>query len=882
MEILVAWRQQRRLTKIGATGAIFGVLAFGVNSAAQWLAGGLNQVLLLFVATFSALWAASAALDRAKNPSVTAAQGSGWRYIAAYPIIWTASLVWTELVKLPPFAYLSEMPVGGALRIAAMFPLMLGIALFISSVPRPGRIRNMLDAAITSSSVAVFSWHFVLAPVAGALRSRLFSDWTALAYPIGAGLIVFVALTLVFAAASIPKWRNGVVALALGAIAIAASDNVTTLQTLKHGNTPLWFELFWPLGAICIAVASHLWPASTLDVSDLKEELKRYTNRPRQLLSLTGPYVIAVVSYGVVAQAELADNHNIGMVTFLMGGFLMLLVIARQIATFFENFKLAEQVTKFNSDLEFIVERRTAQLNALYALSKAVGNSLDIEGVLRNSAEHATKALDGDAVITNVTPFAFLGASSLTEFVRHQGIEQDLWILDQLNILDVTWNSTSGQLHDKSFKRHAKYVLAPVISKGRNFGWIAVVRWNEPFDESDATLLEGIAAEVGTALENARLYDVAKQMADIDSVTGVLNHRAAQERFDFAFAHAKDVGEPFSVLMIDINNFKFFNDTYGHLAGDQVLKSVARAMRDVTRPHDVIARYGGDEFLIIMPNSGSGDANSLAECLLERVALDGYPEPGSDRVIPYSVSIGASSYPETAKSRNEVLYQADSEMYKVKKTYTASAPARKAIRKPSSASGETFDLLDSMINAVDNKDYYTRAHSEEVTEYALWVAVELGLSEEAKKTIRVAGLLHDVGKIGIPDEILRKPGHLTDEEYDVMKQHPVVGAMIVSSMPGMSDILPGVKYHHERWDGAGYPEGLAGEAIPLLGRLLAVPDSYSAMTTDRPYRRGMEPAVALAKIREGSGSQFDPSIVEAFARALSKRSQNQETYAKAA
>jgi HD-GYP domain-containing protein (c-di-GMP phosphodiesterase class II) len=134
----------------------------------------------------------------------------------------------------------------------------------------------------------------------------------------------------------------------------------------------------------------------------------------------------------------------------------------------------------------------------------------------------------------------------------------------------------------------------------------------------------------------------------------------------------------------------------------------------------------------------------------------------------------------------------------------------------------------------------------------------------------MAGLLHDVGKVGIPDEILRKPGRLTDEEYDVMKQHPVVGAMIVSSMPGFQEIIPGVRNHHERWDGTGYPDGLAGEAIPLLGRLLAVPDTMSAMTTDRPYRKGLTWEAALEEVERKSGTQFDPSIVAAFLSAEKK------------
>ncbi|MEQ1935036.1 MAG: hypothetical protein ABL962_14350, partial [Fimbriimonadaceae bacterium] len=257
MDVLAVWLRQRRLTKVGSIGAIIGVLLYSANSVNGWVTGDLNEVLFLFVVTTSALWAACAALDRSKSPFVTAVQSAGWKYIAIYPIIWTASVVWTLLVKLPPFEFIRHFPADSTLRIGALLPLVLGIGLLIGSVPRPGRVRNMLDASITTSSVAVFSWHFVLAPVWGALRSRLLSDWTALAYPIGAGLAVFLAITLVFAAAPINRWRTGVIAIGFGALAIAAAENVSTLEMLKHGGMPVWFKLFWPVGVISLALASH-------------------------------------------------------------------------------------------------------------------------------------------------------------------------------------------------------------------------------------------------------------------------------------------------------------------------------------------------------------------------------------------------------------------------------------------------------------------------------------------------------------------------------------------------------------------------------------------------------------------------------------------------
>jgi HD-GYP domain-containing protein (c-di-GMP phosphodiesterase class II) len=148
------------------------------------------------------------------------------------------------------------------------------------------------------------------------------------------------------------------------------------------------------------------------------------------------------------------------------------------------------------------------------------------------------------------------------------------------------------------------------------------------------------------------------------------------------------------------------------------------------------------------------------------------------------------------------------------------------------------------------------------------IARELGLSEETQRTLRIAGLLHDLGKIAIPDSILKKPGALSDEEFEVMKQHPVLGWLIVSAIPSLAETLPGIRHHHERWDGRGYPDGLAGENIPLLGRLMAVPDAFSAMTTDRPYRKGLSVQEAIGRLREGVGTQFDPAMVVTFVRAL--------------
>ena len=181
---------------------------------------------------------------------------------------------------------------------------------------------------------------------------------------------------------------------------------------------------------------------------------------------------------------------------------------------------------------------------------------------------------------------------------------------------------------------------------------------------------------------------------------------------------------------------------------------------------------------------------------------------------------------------------------------------------------DDFSMLDALVTSVDNKDRYTRRHSEDVMRYSLMIARGLGLTSAEQHTVAVAALLHDVGKIGVPDSILRKPGLLTGEEFEAVKRHPAMGAVMVTAAAGLEDTLDAVRHHHERWDGNGYPFGLRAEETPLIARLMAVADAFSAMTTDRAYRKGMTHEKAAAILTEGSGTQWDPQCIEIFLEAL--------------
>jgi diguanylate cyclase (GGDEF)-like protein len=322
-----------------------------------------------------------------------------------------------------------------------------------------------------------------------------------------------------------------------------------------------------------------------------------------------------------------------------------------------------------------------------------------------------------------------------------------------------------------------------------------------------------------------------------------------------------------AVVMLDVDNFKFFNGVYGHTTGDEVLRQVAERLQGACRPYDTLARFGGDEFALLLPNVGGTSAAEIEARLRADLAGLTYGLVGQETplpiIIPITVSVGASLLPQGDLNCSAVVRLADARLLRSKTGGDAESEADR-VRVQAGRSLSGFSMLDALVTAVDNKDRYTRKHSEDVMEYSLRIARELGLDETRRRTVAVAALLHDVGKIGVPDAILRKPGKLSDEEFAAVKQHPTMGAAIVSAVPGLEGTLDAVRHHHERWDGGGYPSGLRGEETPLIARLMAVADAFSAMTTDRPYRQGMDREKALAILAEGAGAQWDPECVVAF------------------
>ena len=379
-----------------------------------------------------------------------------------------------------------------------------------------------------------------------------------------------------------------------------------------------------------------------------------------------------------------------------------------------------------------------------------------------------------------------------------------------------------------------------------------------------------------TEREEDRLRDELQTLVVTDSLTGLHNRRYLHERLADEINRAEQHRHSLALMLLDVDNFKLFNDTYGHLGGDRVLRLVAEALVETSAENDIVARYGGDEFVIVLPNVSRHEAYQAGEQLRKHVSGATIDFEGSEPV-PVAVSVGIAFYPDDATSEDRLIARADAALYVSKEAggnlITLSGDERNT---ESDKESNTFGALAGLVRTIDRKDRHTGAHSKEMAALAQSLGKSLGLPRDVIEALHHAGLLHDVGKIGTPDYILKKPGPLTPEERQIMQQHVVLSDLIVQGVPHLAHVAAAVRTHHERYDGTGYPGGLKGEQIPLVGRILAVVDAYSAMTMDRPYRKALTPDQAKEELRRGAGLQFDSELVDVFMDILAGEGETQQ------
>jgi len=559
--------------------------------------------------------------------------------------------------------------------------------------------------------------------------------------------------------------------------------------------------------------------------------------------------------------------------------------------------------------------------------------------LINNVSSHAITTLDPGEMLAKITaemekhlPYDHFGIATLDYSVKELLVEAEAGArreavgrriaLGEGLIGQVARSGQMGVVRDASASTPRLVLpdssagVALPVTYGEQFLGVLYVESEEPcqFPEQDVQLLRTLADLFAGALHNAMTFQKAQEQAITDGLTGVKTHRFLMEALSSEWKRSTRANRPLALVLMDLDHFKFVNDFYGHLEGDVVLQRVGHILEQNCRRSDVVARYGGDEFVILMPETSVEQARQLANKLRGWIASDPLLR---DKNI--TASFGIAAFPVHGSTPQELIQVADSSMYlskhqggnsvssaeqgdpndrrrwkkdvleaylgvTLKRLFSTGPEAfeeiyrrleqfTRSLREQGEAAQETLppvvvETVTSLAFAIDAKDHYTQGHSQKVSAYAVMIAQALGLCPADIEEIRLAGLLHDIGKVGIPEAILNKSGPLDASEWETMKTHTDLGARILEPLRPMIRIREMVRHHHEFYDGSGYPKRLEGEQIPHGARVIAVADAYDTITSERTYKKARTPEDAFAELERCAANQFDPEIVRVFVETM--------------
>ncbi|MFC1907038.1 diguanylate cyclase [Chloroflexota bacterium] len=558
-----------------------------------------------------------------------------------------------------------------------------------------------------------------------------------------------------------------------------------------------------------------------------------------------------------------------------------------------EDLTLLEDVTDrvaVSMEKEYLREQlkeREEELSIINRSSTIITSSLDIQTIYDSFIQELKKVVEvswAAIVLIDDGKAHFLALSSeigspwqVGERIPIKGTATEWMVAHRKAIVEADLSQASrfatGKYHLKQGVRSVVYV--PLIAKGEVIGSLIVAsRHPDAYSQRQVKLLEQLSSQIAMPIENSRLYAKSEQLARVDELTGLLNRRSLDEQIRSEIGRHSRYGGIFSIIILDLDFFKAFNDNYGHLAGDKLLKQISGIMENTIRSTDRAFRYGGDEFAVLLPQTAIEAAYTVAERIRQQViskAKAGH--------IAVTISLGLAAWPADGIRTDQIMATADTALYLAKRSGgNRSCCASGTLMPPGDSTVKLGDIEDSktlrsifdLAATVDARNHYTQSHSQKVEEYAIALAEALNVEPQEIDRLRTCALLHDIGKIGISDKILNKHGKLTAQDWEAIKTHPQQGAAIAGHFHQLASCIPGILHHHEKYDGSGYPKGLTGEAIPLESRILAIADAFAAMNSDRPYSDALSYEEALEEIKRGAGSQFDPALVEAFLSMVHK------------
>jgi diguanylate cyclase (GGDEF)-like protein len=656
-------------------------------------------------------------------------------------------------------------------------------------------------------------------------------------------VVLIDLLAVVAAVASLtarPARRHRRVAWSITGVTVAAAigDGLVSAGAAGQIVSSSWATaLLWGLAGYLIAVGSELERQPVTEMAtDSEEPAGGRWVWGRVVLPL-----LAVLGFPAIALAlELA--HRLTTTAGIYFGSLFVAVLT----------------TAFSRQAYLLVENRRIAVRERGLRSVAVRRGDDLEA-LTALATTMTESLEEAPIMERGLGVLHLAARATSSALHAGGPKLSLRAAAGEWHAERPWANPSPETPQSGIQKRGGRVIArfPLAARGNDIGVITLVRADSaPFKDSELGLLALLVDQLAIAVQNARDYTEKLDQAIRDPLTGLYNRRFFCESLDKELHRTERYGSTVSVALFDIDDFKSINDTLGHSAGDDALRRISALVGGLLRSTDSFARLGGEEFGLLMPETQQLDALLVVERL--RTAISRTEILPGRRV---TVSGGVATCPQDAITHDDLINCADSALYWAKRNgKNLCAIAGEVMVGDGEVSGDTMIAhLHALVSTIDAHHLSTKDHSENVAAYAVAIGQALGLQSDHIVRLRRAAFLHDIGKVAVSREILEKPDPLTDDEWAEMKIHPSAGGtMLLHS--GLGEEALWIRHHHERIDGRGYPDGLAGEEIPLESRILFVADAFEAMTSDRPYHRGIEVGEALEELERCAGSQFDPGV----------------------
>jgi diguanylate cyclase (GGDEF)-like protein len=641
------------------------------------------------------------------------------------------------------------------------------------------------------------------------------------------------------------------IALSLG-LATVGDGLISSDAAGVLGTSGVPTALLWAAASFAMALGADFDRGAVLD-DDTIEEADIAATRwviGRVILPVVAVVVVPLILVALYVTGEL----SVGASIWVASSFLLVLGLAfgRQAYLLLDNRRSVIRERELREE----VMRRNAELEALTGLATTMTLTLEEAPILER----------GLGVLHIAAR-----ASSSAFFVRdgnghHVTATTGAWAAEHAWAGEPEAPKGRRSLQTNGTRQVLRLALA---TRGHDIGFVTLMRdATEPFEQHQLDLMGLLGDQLAIAVQNARDYREKLEQAIRDPLTGLYNRRFFYEALQKEIGRSARYKTTASLVLFDVDNFKQINDSLGHQAGDDVLRTIGELVNDLIRPSDSFARLGGEEFGLLLPETGQLDALLAAERL--RTAISRHKILADRRV---TVSGGVACCPGDAVSLEELEHKADAALYWAKRNGKNLCAVASEVNLAEFDGNPDTRLahLHALVTMIDAQNLHTRDHSENVSAYAVALGRELGLDPDHVVRLRQAAHFHDIGKVAVNSLILNKPARLTAEEMAEMRLHPVVGATMLMHA-GLLDEAHWIRCHHEWIDGGGYPNRLVGNEIPLESRIIHVADAFEAMTSDRPYSDGIPVEDALIELRACAGSQFDPKVVDALV-ALVERSE---------